>query len=499
MSLRAMTSGSSAVALRQFAANVAGVAWAALIQLAFTPLYLRLVGPESYGLIGFFVTLAALLQVFDLGMSPTVNRELARFSARDGSAAAASRFLFTFEVVYWGLAVVVAVALAAATPLIAGRWLKASTLSTGVMASCFLRMALLTALQWPITLYQAALRGLQRHVSWNALKIGAVTAANLIAVLFLRFVSNSIVAFFTVQIVVAVVHVVALRIWTWRHMPRPHERHFTSSFLFDAWRFSAAMTLITVAAVVISQADKVVVSAVAPLASFGYYVVAAMAANALLIVIVPVFNTLMPRFAYLSASGRLEERKTTYVAALEGIAALLAPIAAVIAVFSYEILRLWTGSDAAAHSAAPVASLLVVGTALNGIMNIPYALQIAEGWLRLALILTLAQTALYLPLLCILAWRFGPVGAAAAWPIVGAAYVCAGLPLTQRRFLTARESLAAAGGVARAIVIAAACALAGRFLLARSLPMVVVTALFAMAACAAATPAVRRWLTVRSY
>src|ERR1051326_2635053 len=452
---RPMTSAGNAVALRQFAANVAGVAWSALIKLAFTPLYLRLVGPESYGLIGFFVTLAALLQVFDLGMSPTVNREVARFSARDGSAAAASRFLFSFEVVYWGLAVVVAVILAAATPLVAGRWLKASTLSTGVIASCLLRMALLTALQWPITLYQAALRGLQRHVSWNALKIGAVTAANLIAVLFLRFVSNSIVAFFTAQIVVAVV------------------------------------------AGVISQADKAVGSAVAPLASFGYYVIAAMAANALLVVIIPVFNTLMPRFAYLSASGRIEETKTTYVAALEGIAALLAPIAAVIAVFSYEILLLWTGSDAGARSAAPAASLLVIGTALNGVMNIPYALQIAEGWLRLALALTLAQTALYLPLLCILAWRFGPVGAAAAWPIVGVAYVCAGLPLTQRRFLTARESLAAAGGVARAVVIAAGCALAGRVLLDRSLPVVVATAVFAMAASVAATPAVRRM--IRSY
>jgi O-antigen/teichoic acid export membrane protein len=497
------SSGSSGTAVRHFAANVAGVAWAALIQLAFTPLYLHLVGAEAYGLIGFFVTLQALLQVLDLGMSPTVNREVARLSAGPGGDGAASRFLFTFEVLYWALAVAIAVILAAATPLIAGRWLKAAALPPDVVAASVWRMALLVALQWPITLYQAALRGLQRQVSWNALKIGAVTTANLAAVAYLQFVTRSIVAFFTVQIVVAVLHVVALRVWTWHNVAARPDRRLTPSFLRRVWRFSAGMTVITVAAVVISQADKVVVSALAPLASFGYYVVAAMVANALLIVVIPVFNTLMPRFAYLSSAGRLAEMKETYVRALEGVAVLIAPIAAIIALFSYEIVHVWTGSEAAARAAAPVTSLLVVGTALNGIMNIPYALQIAEGWLRLALVLTLAQMALYLPLLWILASRYGPVGAAAAWPAIGVVYLCVGLPLTQRRFLTNRESLAAMAGVARPIAAAATCAVAGRFLLQQGVPTtvavtaIVATFLVAAAASAAATPGVRRWLLVR--
>ena len=56
-------------------ANFAGQGAATLIQLAITPIYIHWLGIEAYGLIGFQVTLQALTQALDLGLSPTVNRE----------------------------------------------------------------------------------------------------------------------------------------------------------------------------------------------------------------------------------------------------------------------------------------------------------------------------------------------------------------------------------------------------------------------------------------
>ena len=46
------------------------------------PFYIKLLGIEAYGLVGFYVTLLAALQVLDLGISPTINREMARHSVR---------------------------------------------------------------------------------------------------------------------------------------------------------------------------------------------------------------------------------------------------------------------------------------------------------------------------------------------------------------------------------------------------------------------------------
>ena len=62
-------------------ANFSGKAWQVLMSLAFVPLYIKFMGIESYGLVGIFASLLALFGLLDMGLSTTLNRELARFSA----------------------------------------------------------------------------------------------------------------------------------------------------------------------------------------------------------------------------------------------------------------------------------------------------------------------------------------------------------------------------------------------------------------------------------
>ena len=62
------------------AAAFAGKTWAVLLQLLLVPQYIRLLGIEFYGLVGFYMTLQAAFQILDLGVSQTVTRELARHS-----------------------------------------------------------------------------------------------------------------------------------------------------------------------------------------------------------------------------------------------------------------------------------------------------------------------------------------------------------------------------------------------------------------------------------
>ena len=64
-------------------ANFVGTGWSAALQIICIPLYIRFMGIESYGLIGFYLMLQAILQILDFGMlAPTVNREMARYSVR---------------------------------------------------------------------------------------------------------------------------------------------------------------------------------------------------------------------------------------------------------------------------------------------------------------------------------------------------------------------------------------------------------------------------------
>lgn len=58
--------------IRNTSLNYLGQAYALLIGILILPFYLRHLGAEAYGLIGFFAVLQAWLQLLDAGMSPAL-------------------------------------------------------------------------------------------------------------------------------------------------------------------------------------------------------------------------------------------------------------------------------------------------------------------------------------------------------------------------------------------------------------------------------------------
>ena len=71
---------------RNIAANAAGAGLSFVVFLIAVPLYLRLLGAEAYGLVGLFTTVMVAAAALDLGLGATLNREVARLTARDGRA-----------------------------------------------------------------------------------------------------------------------------------------------------------------------------------------------------------------------------------------------------------------------------------------------------------------------------------------------------------------------------------------------------------------------------
>ena len=64
---------------RNVIANYLGQGWAAVMGLAFVPIYVSYLGMEAYGLVGLFALLQGWLALLDMGMTPTLGREMARF------------------------------------------------------------------------------------------------------------------------------------------------------------------------------------------------------------------------------------------------------------------------------------------------------------------------------------------------------------------------------------------------------------------------------------
>jgi hypothetical protein len=114
---------------------------------------------------------------------------------------------------------------------------------------------------------------------------------------------------------------------------------------------------------------------------------------------------------------------------------LIVPLTSVLALFPVEVLQLWTRNPVVAQNAGPIAAILVLAAAFNGLMYLPYTLQLAYGWTSIALKITVFLTVGFIPTLWFVATHYGAVGAAYACLGLQASNMLIGVPLTHRRLL----------------------------------------------------------------
>lgn len=445
-----------------------GGLWSTLLQLAAVPVYLYLLGAEAYGLIGFHLALTAALKVLDLGLSSTVNRELARSTARGRSTSGGVHDLVrTLEAAYWAIGITLGLGLAVSARWVALHWIHSDTLPLPLVQRSLVLMGALVAVQWPLTMYQGGVMGLQRHVVLHALNAVAATVTVVGGVLVLVGVSRSVTALFTWQLAAGAVQVAATAALLWRSMP-PRANGARVGIRPRLFRrvsaLAAGLTGITALGTLVGQADKIVLSRVLPLGTFGYYTLATTVAGGLALVIAPVFNAVFPRLSALRAVYDDDALQRFYRCASQTMTVLLAPFAATLVVFAPEILLLWTRDPAATAYAAPIVRLVVVGAALHGLVHLPYAAQLAAGWTRPALLLNLLFALTLVPALIVLAPRYGGIASGWAWIVVNVVYLAVSVPLTHRRLLGGGALRWATHDVALPAVAALLVALAGRVL-----------------------------------
>ena len=223
-------------------ANFIGNGWAALVTLGCVPLYIHFMGIEAYGLVGFFSVLMGVFSLLDMGLSATLSREMARLSVLADKAQEMRDLVRTLEMVYWGVAALLAGVVILCASAITHHWVQAGTFHPNRSARHRL-MGLAIALQWPLNFYAGGLVGLQRQVLLNGFNIVMATIRGGGAVLILWLVSPTIQAFFGWQIVSSGLRVFLVALLLWRNLPPTGVRAGFKVYLFRSiWRFAAGIT-----------------------------------------------------------------------------------------------------------------------------------------------------------------------------------------------------------------------------------------------------------------
>jgi O-antigen/teichoic acid export membrane protein len=426
---------------RNVIANYIGRSWSALLGIILIPIYIKFVGIEAYGLVGFFATLTSVIGILNLGFGSTINRELASRSVDKDRAQSQRDLVRTLEVIYWGVSIFAGVIIIIGTPFITNSWINIEKLDVKTVFVSVQLMAISVAMRFPMILYQGGLMGLQRQVLVNAILILNGTLRGIGAILILWLVSPSIQYFFAWQAFTSLTGSLAFFIAIWRSLPKAKFKpKFRLNILKEIWRYAAAISVNAIIGVILTQLDKIILLKMLSLKMFGYYSVATTAASLIWMMIIPFNSALFPKLVQLYKKNKMKEFKKLFHLSSQILSLILLPISAVLIFFSKEILIIWTQDSLVVENAYLIMSFLVFGTMLNGIVSMPVNSANAFGWPMLITYTNAIQAIIIIPLTIGLVYWFNAKGAAIAWIVLNSTYVVFMVPFFFRRYLCKEKS-----------------------------------------------------------
>jgi len=447
---------------RNIVATTLGRGWGAVLQLVSVPLYVKFLGVEAFGLLGLFMSIQAVVSLLDLGLSPTITRELARLSRIENGAQEARNLVRTFEVIYWAMAMLLFLSLFVVSPLIAEHWVKTDELSEAACTQAFRLMAIYLMFQWPVTLYSSGLMGLQVQVLLNVANACFAALRTLGGLAVIMLVAPRLEAVLLWNVVCVFLNVTCLRILLWQRLPTASTASgFDRALLLKVWRFCAGVTGTTVMSVFQTQTDKLLLSKMVSLRDYGYYSMASMVAAALSQIVGPISTAVFPRLSQLVGGRDAPGLHRTFHISCQLVSAIVFPVALVLILFSEQILLLWTGNYDISRNSHVLTGLLVAGSALNAMMTIPFTLQYAEGRTRPVFLTGLCGSILFAPAVYWLAGTMGLTGAAVAWLLLNLGFVFLAGPFFFARSIPGglmswyRDDLALPFGAGLAVVLLA--------------------------------------------
>jgi len=417
--------------------NFAGRFITAVLSIVFVPVYLRYLSVEVYGLIGFFVSIQFLLSILDGGITPTLNREVGRLSTFPEQAQELKDLSRTLEVLCWAIGCFGGVMALIASPIAARFWLKSENLPAEVIGEALTIMSVTFVFQWALGFYTGGMYGLQEQKLLNVVNVIISLLRSFGAFFILAFVSPTIKAFLLWQLATTVINCLLLVIFFWRKLPKtPQKPRFNLALLKDIWRYAAGIAGTSLAVLILTQTDKLILSKMLTLEDFGYYSLAMTLANTGIGIIVgSIQTTYFPQFTQLVAQEKIEELRVLYHRACQIMSFFLIPVVCLMAFFSYEILFVWTGKPVIAENTYILLTLIAIGTGLNGLMHLPYYAQLAFGITKIGLWQNVIAIIFLIPFMIYATLHYAAIGGAFSSALLNFFYTIIGLQIMHRIIL----------------------------------------------------------------
>lgn len=390
----------------------------AAFPLLLVPLIIGMLGTERYGLVSFFTMLIMLMGLLDAGISGTFIKLIA---TNKNQLVNFTRVVNLFLKVFCGFVVVAGILVFIFNnyaDYIANDWLK-TNLSNDETIICIKLTGVILALLYLRSYLQSFVNGMERQDLIAIWSMFYTTFFYGGSYLVLVYYSNTLIAFFTSLLALAIVDIIATAggvayviMMQRKSLNEYHDNNDQAVHEIISFRsvikFSLQLSGLSMIWVIASQVDKISLSTYTDLTSYTHYQIGAQLSTVVLTLAAPLSQLLLPRMSALVK----EKNHTKFVELFSlssiGYIVCLAPLVPYMYLYGGDLISLWLKNRELGFTVNEYAKWLVSAAFFAGMMNFVFILLYSTGQLKFHFYAYALYSALTIPLTVLIAKYFGP-------------------------------------------------------------------------------------------
>lgn len=410
------------------------------ISILILPLFLKVIGPEAYGVIAFFMMAQGWMTILDMGMSPTLNREIAANKEKVNNEKKKYQLLTlikSLKVLFLIISLLLVLLSYAYSNSIAEKWLNYNVLSDELVSLSILLIGIIISIRWFGGLYRSAINGYEEQVWLNKFNIAFTTLKHPISLAILYFLNNDLLIFFYYQLIISLAEVLFLSAKLTKCLPKYNDKipFFSIQEILRIKSFAGITAVSAILWVFLTQFDRLLMSKYLTLEEFGYFSLVVTISSGIMMLSGPVSVAILPRITALYNSDNKNQVVELFMKATSLVSVTILPIAVIIIVMPEKILFFWTGNLEIASWGAEILAIYSLGSLCIVYSAFLHYIQFANGNLKYHLRYGLVSSLISIPLIYYSAVYYSTLGVAIVWLIRSAIGLVLWAPFVFYKFL----------------------------------------------------------------
>lgn len=369
--------------------NLISRVWSFLSVFIFIPLYIRFLGEEAYGLVSFFATMQAVIQILGLGLSNSLKRE---FAKSDDILQQSEKYSLykSVEFIYILLTIIFIAVILGSSNLIAKKWLNLDMLQDNIVSITLVLMSISISIQFISNIPYGCLLGQNRHFSSNILLLLWSLLKGITSIIVIAFIINDIRVFYIVAILFDFIYLLLLRFSLFKHFEKNSKIWNLSHMkkLKSIWKYAASLFVISTVSVINRQIDKILISKYLSLTELGAYNTLSTLGNLAILFVSAISIASFSTFTNDYTNKNYKKLDENFMRINNFSALIVICMGIFIATFSIDLINIWIKNDIYSHLLNNVAFYVILGTTFLGLQEIPYIYMLSQGKTKYNVILS---------------------------------------------------------------------------------------------------------------